>query len=255
MKYLIIFTTILCFAFLPNRSDAQSYTPCLKLYVLDDSTFVNPDSVMIDTCDTREDVDDTEKMWGKHTFDVVLHYNIIPRNYVTVNDSIIEYSIQDILPIYTKAIEEFQNLESKFGSFIFRDVATTSPDTTKAWSRELLIRFDNYVHILEVIDSLHSMSCVSSCGFTLYPSIFVTVNEEKNKVTVYPNPADETLTLEGIGDASASTIKLFNSLGDEIYANVSGRSENKIVLNTSGLAPGYYQIQINKSFYSFIVSR
>ncbi|GAB3298541.1 hypothetical protein GCM10027511_13790 [Hymenobacter humi] len=62
-------------------------------------------------------------------------------------------------------------------------------------------------------------------------------------VSVYPNPAHGTATVE-IKDAKVGTVTVINNLGQRISAQSKGVGQEKIELNISGLKAGLYFVQI-----------
>jgi hypothetical protein len=253
--FLLLSALAIVFFAVSGESKAQ---PCLKYFYVDDSTFRNPDSVMIDTCDTREDIDLIEKMWAKHYFRIECNYNIIPRNYIAPNDdTIIEYTWQDILPIYPQARAEFQALENRLGKFVIRDDNPGTADTTLAYKRSLLLLFDNCIKVTDAKDTIQAMTCIKDCGFISGISIFASVNEDNSGVSVYPNPANDEviITMPKAIDIQNAPISLFDNLGNKITNFRTEYSDNQVKLNVSAIPSGRYEIRINNHFYSFIISR
>lgn len=62
-------------------------------------------------------------------------------------------------------------------------------------------------------------------------------------ISVYPNPAHGTATVE-IKDAKVGTVTVLNSLGQRISAEAKGAGQEKLTLNISGLKAGLYFVQI-----------
>ena len=62
-------------------------------------------------------------------------------------------------------------------------------------------------------------------------------------ISVYPNPAHGTATVE-IKDAKVGEVMVLNNLGQRIGAQAKGQGQEKITLDISGLKPGLYFVQI-----------
>lgn len=67
------------------------------------------------------------------------------------------------------------------------------------------------------------------------------IKEKSNHISVYPNPTENYIQLQGIQDNNI--VKIYNIFGEEIAAYQKLRSNYKI--NISSLATGAYFIQIN----------
>ena len=62
-------------------------------------------------------------------------------------------------------------------------------------------------------------------------------------ISVYPNPAHGTATVE-IKDAKVGSVVVINSLGQRISAQGKGLGQEKLILDISGLKAGLYFVQI-----------
>ena len=62
-------------------------------------------------------------------------------------------------------------------------------------------------------------------------------------ISVYPNPAHGTATVE-IKDAKVGSVVVINNLGQRISAEAKGQGQEKLILNISALKPGLYFVQI-----------
>lgn len=62
-------------------------------------------------------------------------------------------------------------------------------------------------------------------------------------ISVYPNPAHGTATVE-IKDAKVGSVMVINSLGQSIAAQAKGTGQEKLTLDVSGLKAGLYFVQI-----------
>ncbi len=161
MKYFTIYFLILTLSIINIL--AQTPDSCLKVYNNHlDSTFVNPYFVKVDSCSGSPTYGE---FYGKEFFRLKVEYNIIPRDFLAPEDTIIEYTWQDILPQYTDARNEFQQFEQMFGTFYFRDPYPNEPDTSQFIKRSLALRFDHYVNIDSAENALKSITCLKSAMF------------------------------------------------------------------------------------------
>ena len=76
-----------------------------------------------------------------------------------------------------------------------------------------------------------------------YDVTLATVSKLDANVSVYPNPAHGTATVE-IKDAKVASVTVLNNLGQTISAEAKGQGQEKLTLNVSALKPGLYFVQI-----------
>ena len=76
-----------------------------------------------------------------------------------------------------------------------------------------------------------------------YQTTLSTLGKFDANISVYPNPAHGTATVE-IKDAKVGSVVLLNNLGQTISAEAKGQGQEKLTLNISGLKPGLYFVQI-----------
>ena len=161
MKVLYLFIIVFIFSV-----EMLAYSPidtCLKIYdIPEDETFENPYNVRIDSCTQSGSYGE---FFARGYFSVKFNYNIIPRDGLFPEDTLIEYSISDINTKYFDAINEFQKLESQFGTFKFIEERPNRPDTTALNSRKLSINFNDFVNIRSAKDSIGNINIVTSVGF------------------------------------------------------------------------------------------
>ena len=62
-------------------------------------------------------------------------------------------------------------------------------------------------------------------------------------ISVYPNPAHGTATVE-IKDAKVGSVVVLNNLGQRISAEATGQGQEKLTLDISGLKAGLYFVQV-----------
>lgn len=129
-----------------------------------DQGWMNPDSVLQDTCTPPVE----ERYFAKQYFKLVFTYNVIPRDtvYKTDDDAVIEYRWQDILPQYSQTRAAFEQLEQEYGAIYFRDLSITARDTVnsphpgQSRQRSLFLRFTKYVEIDSMVERLKTIPLV-----------------------------------------------------------------------------------------------
>jgi len=245
MKKLIL---ILALLFVSNSLFSAPPDSCLKVYNnYWDSTFSNPYFVKVDSC---TDSPTYGEYYGKDIFRLKFEYNIIPRDYLAPEDTIIEYTWQDILPQYSNAINDFQNIELNFGTFYFRESFPNEPDTTEFVKRGLLLRFIDYVHIDSVEKALANIESVKSAGFNGWFTILTSVNESEinHRTMVYPNPATDYIEFENSIDFNSKVIAIY-----DVYGRlVKQTTYNNSPLDISELQKGCYIVRVNNTTFHFI---
>lgn len=78
----------------------------------------------------------------------------------------------------------------------------------------------------------------------VYQSTISNTLEKFNaNISVYPNPARGTATVE-IKDAKVGSVVVLNNLGQRIFAEAKGTGRENLTLNIAALKPGMYFVQI-----------
>ena len=68
---------------------------------------------------------------------------------------------------------------------------------------------------------------------------------EKNKVSLYPNPATEFLNVEiSNTELKAVSIKLYNIIGNVVNAEIEVLGDSRYFIRLKDLPPGYYLLAI-----------
>ncbi|MDO7851268.1 T9SS type A sorting domain-containing protein [Hymenobacter convexus] len=78
---------------------------------------------------------------------------------------------------------------------------------------------------------------------TYQTTISGTLEKFNANISVYPNPAHGTATVE-IKDAKVGSVMVMNNLGQRIGAQAKGAGQEKLQLDVSALKPGLYFVQI-----------
>jgi hypothetical protein len=220
---------------------------CLKYYYHPDTTFFNPDSVMVDSCEGSPTYGE---YYGKKYFTLKFNYNIIPRTYLAPADSIIEYTIDSIGIQYTSAKNEFSQLLTTYGNFSFREKVPNMPDTTIVLGRTLYLIFDNNVPINEVENQLTNFSSIKTAYFSSWFGVESDVSVSKSntdEIFLFPNPVSEFLMIHGLEESHVQSISIFNTFGQKLY-----EGDLKEQIDVSSLTPGVYFLHMGNMNYKFV---
>ncbi len=76
------------------------------------------------------------------------------------------------------------------------------------------------------------------------------VANDENQILIYPNPANNFVTIDFQSTQKENVIRLYNCLGQELIKLTSANTSEKI--DISGLSEGFYFIKINENSYSKI---
>jgi hypothetical protein len=246
MKYLMTYVLIVIIAIISLNSQTQD--SCLKVYNnYLDSTFTNPYLVKVDSCSDSPTYGD---YYGKEFFLLYFHYNIIPRDYIASEDTIIEYTWQDILPIYNDDRDAFYEIEQKFGSFYFREHAPQEVDTTIYINRSLSLRFDNYVNIDSVENYFSIITCLKNGRFVGWFRYLTSVNDSEiqNQHLIYPNPAREFIEFKNSLEFFSKEIFIYDVYGRMVQQTTYNNSP----VNITELPKGCYIVRVNYTTFQFI---
>ena len=84
-------------------------------------------------------------------------------------------------------------------------------------------------------------------SFTRTEMVSVTITDDPGfQISLFPNPVVDQLTITAAGDLQGAVIHIVNSLGQQVLQTASGSMEenNRMVIQTSGLAPGVYFLSL-----------
>ncbi len=253
MKRLLLFSIMMLMA----SSTYSSVPPdeCLKYYWDGplpvgsvNPYFMNEDSVMIDSC---ENSDTYLRLFIEGPYQLQLDYNIIPRSEIYSPDTVINYTIDDIDPMYTDAINAFKSLESEYGSFRFQEVAPDRADSTAFIKRSLFIYFTSPQEILKTENVIRELESVKSARCLAKYGVVTNVETESQNISLYPNPAKEEINISY--DKMINSIEILDLNGKEIISNRNLAPQMEQSIKVDYLHAGTYLIRINDNVYKRFV--
>lgn len=87
-----------------------------------------------------------------------------------------------------------------------------------------------------VSDFVHDQLCEESLGLDKNTNII--------EISVYPNPVNESLTIEIPSNQWNWNLSISDALGKEVYSNHIGENQNQFVINSTKFAAGTYSIKL-----------
>lgn len=242
-KVLYIFAVLSFFATVTCYGQGDS---CLKLLgptFADDTTWENPDSVMVDSCISSPTYG---QKYAKGWFHLRFTYYILPMP-IGPEDTVMDRTWRDIDTEYESVRSAFDTLEQRYGSFSFRKFQPHIIDTSIGRRSLFNVWFNNNVNIDSVETVIRSIPLVDYCDYVNRAGILLaSVSNQKEKLigtNLIPNPASNYFSLIP-SDKSISgqvNVRIFDQRGVMVASeSVDISSENMI--NVSSLASGVYQV-------------
>jgi PKD repeat protein len=97
---------------------------------------------------------------------------------------------------------------------------------------------------LTVFDS----TCMTSSTFCSIVDLPTAIGQvEATPVTIYPNPANDIVTIAGLNEAGIEIVTLFNSIGQRMIQTTAPTNASELQINTRSLAQGIYTIELRKA--------
>ena len=262
MKTIFKILLIICFITISIQiAKTQITDTCWTMYFPDEPAngFYNPDSVLYDSCYCKDRiVYGCDSIYAKQWFEI--HFNNKdPYNFPPYpKDTIIETTWQELDSSYVELRNMFQGLENIYGQFILRK---KFPEDTNSWSsgsRAYLIKFQNYVHIIKV---LNNFSDTHLLDFYDYRNRCIWIRDDVqddksfiNDFTLEPNPCNNNLIINiSSNNFNNINLKIIDILGN-IYEqlNATQFKEQLIKINTENLPVGIYFCIIDTGKYRLI---
>lgn len=92
--------------------------------------------------------------------------------------------------------------------------------------------------------SYYRLKQVDHNGSFKYSTIVAVNFDKKSFVTVYPNPAVNSIYINASSDYQNASIKIIDALGREVFSQIMISTDNNVI-NTTSLEPGMYHVIIN----------
>ncbi len=242
-----------CILCLFTTMNLYAQGPCLKLLRDADSTFSNPDSIMVDSCSSSPTY---LHKFAKESFAFWLQYgSMLPIPAAPV-DSIIDVEWTQIDTAYSSTRAGFDTLQQKFGHFILHKDVSYAGDTTDISSRFFSLRFDSFVDIQTAVNQmlLIPFLAATTVSYLDRSGIANGVNKSyirKDEYLIRPNPAISEISISG-GNLQNINYEIFSAVGVQVKEDVL--TIDHPVISTLSLAPAIYFLRINGAWAgSFVV--
>jgi sugar lactone lactonase YvrE len=79
------------------------------------------------------------------------------------------------------------------------------------------------------------------------------ISGEDTPINIYPNPANNELRIEALGNVKYSNVEMYSILGSKVIEQKF--TTNKITLNVQGLSAGMYLVKLNTTDGSYVVKK
>ena len=193
--------------------------------------------------------------YEQHECPVVEGFTITPDTLnISVGGCLIEYGILTIsnntaedVRIHSFVTDDFYYLECLYGNENVTNGMTVAAGETieiqvmlDVPMKEILEFFTGYINIF-----------TSAGNFEIYFILDFSVNIDENATQIlnlFPNPANETVTLKG---ENLGTVRVYNTLGQKVDEFEANSSELRI--NTTGYENGVYFVKTDETTMKFVV--
>lgn len=240
---------------------------CLKLQypdeyhdTLQNETYSNPDSVLVDSCiGSPTYLEYYAAKWWYFSFTYyVIHRQPAPY------DTTIEMSWTAIDTSYGALRSAFAALETKYGTFHIKEVYPQIADSTVTGSKWYYLRFDNYVCVDSVDADLKTFPDLDSLSngypkayFDGFPKWYLSSgvqNERVNSgaIVIAPNPPTTSLTIRRMDGQSIRHIELFDMLGKRVFEG-QYHGSGEVTIDTRTIMIGSYIVVCDDTFKSRVI--
>ncbi|MCX6146814.1 MAG: T9SS type A sorting domain-containing protein [Candidatus Kapabacteria bacterium] len=202
---------------------------------------------MWDTCGPVKR--DITSPYGKGKYLVTFDYNVIPRNFVTTSDSLITYTLSNILPAYSALKDSLISLSVSLGTFTIIEEHTMYPDTSILDKRRLIFKFDNFHLLHQEVFYFKQLPYVFGARQMAWLTILAGVQNQGrlNSFLIIPNPAKNEIIIINSNNLSDNKILILDDKGKMIM-----QTDFKDKIDVSSLAKGVYFVRINNQIEKFI---
>ncbi|ROL62170.1 T9SS C-terminal target domain-containing protein [Bacteroidetes/Chlorobi group bacterium ChocPot_Mid] len=222
----IILTGIIFFLFSLNVKSQTYQDSCIRIVWEHDPAkgYWNPDSVMVDTCKQSAFY---SKWFAKRIY-VIEFSTYVWGNHLLQFDSI--YTWRDMDTSFTTIVEGFKNIELNFGAYrLQKTYPNISSEYDLGRSFMLFFIYSNYHHIKSVtqfIDTILYTKCWFGKYFNHSGKTDILVEDDKQRIEVFPNPADKVLYVTAYyptgyimekGSTNKVKLQIFTSIGKNVF--------------------------------------
>ena len=250
MKTIFKFLLIIGFFIISIQiAKAQIIDTCWTMYFPNEPAngYFNPDSVLYDSCYCKDRINyGCDSVYAKQWFEIIFN-NKDPFGFPQFpEDTIIETTWQELDSSYVDLRNMFQGLENIYGQFILRKRYPEIIDSNSLGSRGYLIKFQNYVHIIKVLNYFHDSQQLNDYGYRnrcIWIRDDVNENQDSlNNFTLEPNPCNNYLKISFTSDNNNNIIlKIIDLLGNVYYQTKNSQFNNKTLnINTETFPVGIY---------------
>ncbi|HYM21210.1 MAG TPA: hypothetical protein VEW28_09465 [Candidatus Kapabacteria bacterium] len=214
--------------------------------------YVNPDSVMIDTCYSSSTYHHRfASKWFRIEFKKVI-FNI---SAASNPDTIIQRTWRDIDTSQMVLRANFDSVEVHFGAFILQKWAPDIGDTTNLLSQIFLLKFNNYVDI----DSAQAMLKTITSINTYYQNRALALNEVKDFMQIKERLLESSITTRFLRIQypliKSSQIQVFDMKGSNqtTFIRFLQASSDIVDADCNLLTAGIYFLTIGNNIERFLL--
>jgi hypothetical protein len=243
---------------------------CSPEYWIEDNSFLyNYDRIVLDTCGINfysskcdssywlnYDNNVFSRLYAKNYWDIKFEVEAIPIQ--AYDDTTIWVSWEDIDTSYIDIRNKFQELEYNFGAYRLQK---TYPNISSEYDlgRSFMLFFidSNYHHIKSVtqfIDTILYTKCWFGKYFNHSGKTDILVENDKQEITISPNPASEYIEIDLGAKLSESwelsesyQIQIFDVFGRQMYNFVGAHCNEPLRIDIPNFPDGVYFLKLSGS--------
>ena len=204
------------------------------------------------------------KVWAKNYWSIHFKVDAIPID-STKGDTLLYVTYADFDSInYSKILEGFRQIESKYGSFRLRKAI---PQASSGYrGRYFVLYFDNYVKLGDIALDLYNLNEYLSYSFGNWPKVNGEIEVEdlydndRDLIQISPNPANEYIKINfercptSVRCRTSEIIEIYNVLGERVKSPIPNtlNPNPQFRVDISDLPDGVYFVRIDNFFKSFV---
>lgn len=218
---------------------------CLAIAFAGDSTVVNKDSVMVDTCRSTQT---HYVFYARKWYEIIFDQSVIRLPWAP-RDSVVEVTWHTVDTAYPAIRSALQDIENKFGMYYLRKEDPEDTIVSSVDSRSYMIRFDSLVNADSVMPLLRAVPN-STSDFKSRPSPLTYVQGEKQggdpTYLIFPNPVTDRglIFLSGAKTALNNIHAEIIDATGKVFRRFHIRNQRETPIDFSGLAQGTYLLII-----------